>query len=191
MFKEQKINISRKRLHGRMAKVQDNPPIMYGIRSPITLISKLYCCFRGYKEIVAFDPDILKQLLDAYIDFYTSHKSGVTKQLLQLCEQLLDKRLSLNSTAELSKQRYGQTYEENKLRFWLDTQLKKGSLLKVSKQKYLEGMSWPVPSATLNPNAFANSCTFERFVSRVLSTLSLSSSSSQLVLTGRRSLIND
>ena len=58
------------------------PRLILDIGSPVVLIPKLYCCVSGHREIVSCDPDILQQLPDVHVDFFMSHKSGITKDLL-------------------------------------------------------------------------------------------------------------
>ena len=93
------------------------PRIIFDIGYPVVLIPKLYLCSGKHREIVACDLDILKKLPDAYVEFFTSHKSGVTMHLLQLCDQLLSSGLSLSSIEQITRQRYNHNYNEMKRRF--------------------------------------------------------------------------
>ena len=95
--------------NGKTARLQ--PRIIHDVASPILLVSKLYTCGNGHREIAACDPDLVNQLPDAFVNFVTSHKSGLTKSLIQVCEQLMDKGLSLRSIEDLNKQRYKMFYK--------------------------------------------------------------------------------
>ena len=96
--------------NGKTARLQQR--LIHDVASPFFLVSKLYSCGNGHREIAACDPDLVKQLPDAFVNFVTSHKSGMTKSLIQLCEQLMDKGLSLRSIDDLNKQRYKTFYNE-------------------------------------------------------------------------------
>ena len=93
------------------------PRIIHDVRSPFLLVSKLYSCGNGHREIAVCDPDLVKQLPDAFVNFVTTHKSGMTKSLIQLCEQLMDKGLSLRSIEDLNKHRYKMFYNKKLKRF--------------------------------------------------------------------------
>ena len=86
------------------------PCLIHDISTPILLVSKLYTCGNGHRKIAGCDPDLIKQFPDAFVNFVTSHKSGMTNGLIQLCEQLMDKGLSLRSIENLNKQRYKMFY---------------------------------------------------------------------------------
>jgi hypothetical protein len=96
--------------NGKTVRLQ--PRLIHDIASPFFMVSKLYSCGNGRREIAACDPDLVKQLPDAFVNFVTSRKSGMTKSLIQLCEQLMDKGLSLRSIEYLEKQRYKTFYNE-------------------------------------------------------------------------------
>ena len=104
--------------NGNLKRIQ--PRLLHDVGNPIVLISKLYNCDNGHREVVACDPDIVKQIPDSLVCFITSHKSGVTKNLLFLCEQLLDKGISLASIEDLHKERYEMMYKSMKNRFLTD-----------------------------------------------------------------------
>ena len=86
------------------------PRWLHCVDSPILLVSKLYNCENGHREVVACYPVIVKEILDCYVGFIASHKSGVTKNFLFLFEQCLDKGMSFDSIKELHKERYEITY---------------------------------------------------------------------------------
>lgn len=139
------------------------PRLILDIGSPVVLIPKLYSCHSGHREIVSCDPDILKQLPDVYVDLFTSHKSGVTKGLLQLCEQLLNKGLSLSSIEEITKERYEQTFREMKRKFLTDIHFKESrndEALESGQQVSFKEMDWPFLSVNLLTNAILSK--FER-----------------------------
>lgn len=96
------------------------PHLLHDVGGPVLLVSKLYRCCNGHREMVACDPDIVKQLPDSFVSFVTSHRSGVTKHLLHLCEQLLDKGLSLTSIEDLNRGRYEALYDSMRSRFLTD-----------------------------------------------------------------------
>lgn len=152
------------------------PRLILDIGSPVVLIPKLYCCVGGHREIVSCDPDILQQLPDVNVDFFTSHKSGITKDLLQLCEQLLNKGLSHSSIEEMTKQRYEQNYNEMKRKFLTDIYLTKSQnleSLESAKHVSFEIMDWPFPSVNLLSSAILSKFekeekTFKRLFSSLL-----------------------
>jgi hypothetical protein len=104
--------------NGNSERVQ--PRLIYNVGGPFMLVSKLYKCENGHREVVACDPDITKQIPDSLISFITSHRSGITKNLLNLCEQLLDKGISLLSIEDLNKERYEALYNLMRDRFLTD-----------------------------------------------------------------------
>jgi len=129
------------------------PRIIFYIGNPVVLIPKLYRCSGEHREIDGCDPDILKQLPDAYVEFFTSHKSGVTMHLLQLCNQLLSSGLSLCSIEEITRQRYEHNYNEMKRRFLKYISIKKFPKLPECRENFKHisstEMDWPVPSVNL------------------------------------------
>ena len=77
-------------------------------------MSKLYKCGNGHREIASCDPDIVKQLPNIFVDFVTSHKSGITKRSLHLCEQHLDKGLSLEAIEDMTRTCYEDFYRNSR-----------------------------------------------------------------------------
>ena len=104
--------------NGNANRIQ--PRMLHGVDSAILLVSKLYNCENGHREVVACYPDIVKQVPDCLVGFVTSHRSGVTKNFLFLCEQLLDKGMSFAGIEECHKERYEMTYISMKNRFLTD-----------------------------------------------------------------------
>lgn len=90
--------------------------LIHDVSNPVLLARKLYQCAKGHREIASCDPDIVKQLPHTFVDFITSHRSGLTKNLLHLCKQLLDKGLSLKSIEDLNQMRYETFYNEQRKR---------------------------------------------------------------------------
>ena len=107
--------------NGNANRIQ--PRLLHGVDNPILLVSKLYNCENGHREVVACDPDIVKQIPDCLVDFVTSHKSGVTKNFLLLCKQLLDKGMSFASIEDLHTERYKMTYKSMKNKFLSNSKL--------------------------------------------------------------------
>ena len=107
--------------NGKNPRLQ--PRLIHDVACPILLVSKLYRCENGHREIAACDPDLVKQIPATFVNFVTSHRSGVTKSLLQLCEQLIDKGLSLTSTEDLNQQRYNTFYNEMRKRMVVDRRI--------------------------------------------------------------------
>ncbi len=62
--------------NGKSAHLQ--PCLIHDISSPILLVSKLYTCGNGHREIAGCDPNLIKQFPDGFVNFVTSHKSGMT-----------------------------------------------------------------------------------------------------------------
>ena len=50
--------------NGKTARLR--PRIIHDVASPILLVSKLYTCGNGHREIAACDPDLVNQLPDAF-----------------------------------------------------------------------------------------------------------------------------
>ena len=97
---------------GNSSKLQ--PGLMHDVLNPLLLVSKLYKCGNGHREIASCDPDVVKQLPNIFVDFVTSHKSGIAKRLLRLCEQHLDKGLSLEAIEDMIRTCYEDFYRNSR-----------------------------------------------------------------------------
>lgn len=79
----------------------------------VLLVSKLYKCSNGHSEIPANDPS-------SYLPFLLMHKSGLTTELLQFIEDLIDSGLSVNAIESLIRESYKRHLSLQEERFWID-----------------------------------------------------------------------
>mgnify|MGYP002803930454 CR=1 FL=1 len=131
--------------NGKSSRLQ--PRLIHDVSNPLLIVSKLYKCSNGHREIASCDPDIVKQLPEVFLDFVTSHRSGITKQLLRLCEQLLDKGLSLEAIEDMNRMCYEDFYRNSRKR----------TVTSIHLMKTLQNsdINMPTSSAELNQWSFA------------------------------------
>ena len=131
--------------NGKSCRLQ--PRLIHDVSNPLLLVSKLYKCKNGHREIASCDPDIVKQLPEVFLDFVTSHRSGITKHLLRLCEQLLDKGLSLEAIEDMNRMRYEAFYRNSRKR----------TVTSIHLMKTLQNLdtNMPTSSAEFNQWSFA------------------------------------
>lgn len=61
---------------------RDNPRRLYGLTSPVILVSRIYRCQLHKHEVIAHDGDVLMQLLNRdRFPFLLSHVTGMTREL--------------------------------------------------------------------------------------------------------------
>ena len=63
--------------------VHDQPRLLYGLRSDVVLVSRVYLC-KNKHQTLAHDPGIISQIpRDFHPPFVLFHKSGVTRELFR------------------------------------------------------------------------------------------------------------
>lgn len=101
------------------------PRMIYGMNSPVLLVSKIYKCNNGHSDIPANDPSIIKGIPDCYLPFILMHKSGLTVELLQFIEDLVDSGLSIQAIESLIHKSYMRHLSLQEERFWTDCRFAK------------------------------------------------------------------
>ena len=101
------------------------PRMIYGMNSPVLLVSKIYKCNNGHNEIPANDPSIVRRIPDCYLPFMLMHKSGLTVELLQFIEDLVDSGLSIQAIESLIHKSYKRNLSLREERFWTDCRIAK------------------------------------------------------------------
>lgn len=96
------------------------PRKMYGLFGKVLLLSRVYCCSAGH-EINGHDPIILAMITSRVrIPFLLSHKSGVTKELLDLFVSMVRNGLSFSQIHDIMFERLHVRHLEQESRFLED-----------------------------------------------------------------------
>jgi hypothetical protein len=74
----------------------------------------------GHSDIPANDPSIIRRIPDSYLPFLLMHKSGLTVELLQFIEDLVDSGLSIRAIESLIHKSYKRHLFLREERFWID-----------------------------------------------------------------------
>lgn len=96
------------------------PRKMYGLFGKVLLLSRVYCCSAGH-EINGHDPIILAMITSRVgIPYLLSHKSGVTKELLDLFVSMVRNGLSFSQIHDIMLVRLHVHHLEQESRFLED-----------------------------------------------------------------------
>jgi hypothetical protein len=133
---------------GSTKRTADQPRMLYGINSPVLLVSKVYKCSNGHKEVPANDPEIIKLIPVSYLPFMLTHQSGLTTALLQFLEDLIDSGVSIGAIESMIHGAYKRNLSSRETRFWTDSRLAYSS-----SQEILVDLKCPFPEFEHYPSS--------------------------------------
>ena len=106
---------------GRLRRLM--PRQIYGLSGRVLLISRVYSCSVGH-EISGHDPAILAMIKSqGRIPFLLSHKTGVTRELLEMFVSMVRNGLSFSQIYDISLERLHRRHLELESRFLEDLNL--------------------------------------------------------------------
>ena len=93
--------------------------MLYDVESHVLLVSKVYKCENGHDIPASYFQNTSEDY--TCVPFVLTHRSGMTMQLSDKIEDLLDRGLAISAVEDLITERYKRTLRNRLLRFLNDT----------------------------------------------------------------------